>query len=46
MSAEMLSHRGVGQLLDTVRDVTKFLNKKLVILGALPSLRRTEQPRT
>jgi chromosome partitioning protein len=38
MSAEMLSHRGVGQLLDTVRDVTKFLNKKLVILGALPTL--------
>lgn len=38
MSAEMLSHRGVGQLLDTVRDVKKFLNKKLTVLGVLPTL--------
>ena len=38
MSAEMLSHRGVGQLLDTVRDVKRLLNKKLTILGVLPTL--------
>ncbi len=38
MPCEMLSHRGVGQLLDTVRDVKKFLNKRLTILGLLPTL--------
>ncbi len=38
MPCEMLSHRGVGQLLDTVRDVKKFLNKKLVVLGILATL--------
>lgn len=38
MPCEMLSHRGVGQLLDTVRDVQKFLNKGLEILGILPTL--------
>jgi chromosome partitioning protein len=34
----MLSHRGVGQLLDTVRDVKRILNKKLEVLGILPTL--------
>lgn len=38
MPCEMLSHRGVGQLLDTVRDVKKLLNKKLTVLGILPTL--------
>ena len=38
MPCEMLGHRGVGQLLDTVRDVTKILNKKLRVLGILPTL--------
>lgn len=38
MPCEMLSHRGVGQLLDTVRDVKKILNKKLTVLGILPTL--------
>ena len=38
MPAEMLGHRGVGQLLDTVRDVTRLLNTKLVVLGILPTL--------
>ena len=38
MPAEMLSHRGVGQLLDTVRDVRKILNKKLKITGILPTM--------
>jgi chromosome partitioning protein len=34
----MLGHRGVGQLLDTVRDVKKFLNRRLTVLGILPTL--------
>ncbi|MDO5502460.1 MAG: ParA family protein [Actinomycetia bacterium] len=38
MPAEMLSHRGVGQLLDTVKDVRKILNKKLKITGILPTM--------
>jgi chromosome partitioning protein len=38
MPCEMLSHRGVGQLLDTVRDVKKILNKKLKVIGILPTL--------
>lgn len=38
MPAEMLGHRGVGQLLDTVADVRRFLNKRLAILGVLPTL--------
>ncbi len=38
MPCEMLSHRGVGQLLDTVRDVTRFLNPDLEVLGVLPTL--------
>lgn len=38
MQAEMLSHRGVGQLLDTVKDVRKLLNKKLKTIGILPTM--------
>lgn len=38
MPAEMLSHRGVGQLLDTVKDVKKILNKKLKITGILATM--------
>lgn len=38
MQAEMLSHRGVGQLLDTVKDVKKLLNKKLKTIGILPTM--------
>ena len=38
MACEMLSHRGVGQLIDTVRDVTRILNKKLKIIGVLPTM--------
>ncbi|GAB3112884.1 ParA family protein [Janibacter alkaliphilus] len=38
MQAEMLSHRGVGQLLDTVKDVKRLLNKKLKIIGILPTM--------
>ncbi len=38
MPCEMLSHRGVGQLLDTVRDVTRLLNPGLEVVGVLPTL--------
>lgn len=38
MPAEMLSHRGVGQLLDTVKDVRRILNKKLKIIGILATM--------
>ncbi|MGV1007070.1 MAG: ParA family protein [Dermatophilaceae bacterium] len=38
MPCEMLSHRGVGQLLDTVRDVTTLLNPSLEVIGVLPTL--------
>jgi chromosome partitioning protein len=38
MPCEMLSHRGVGQLLDTVGDVQRILNPKLEILGILPTM--------
>ena len=38
MPCEMLSHRGVGQLLDTVADVRAILNPDLEIWGILPTL--------
>lgn len=38
LQAETLSHRGVGQLLDTIHDVRKFVNPKLEILGVLPTM--------
>jgi chromosome partitioning protein len=38
MLAEMLSHRGVGQLLDTVADVQRLLNPELVVRGLLPTM--------
>ncbi|MEO7447258.1 MAG: ParA family protein [Humibacillus sp.] len=38
MPCEMLSHRGVGQLLDTVADVKKILNRDLEVWGILPTL--------
>lgn len=38
MPCEMLSHRGVGQLLDTVADVKRILNPRLTVLGILPTL--------
>ena len=46
MPCEMLSHRGVGQLLDTVADVQKILNKDLEVLGhPADPVRRSQQPR-
>jgi chromosome partitioning protein len=38
MPCEMLSHRGVGQLLDTVSDVKAILNPGLEIFGILPTM--------
>ncbi len=38
LQCETLSHRGVGQLLDTVHDVRRFTNKKLRVWGVLPTL--------
>ena len=38
LQCETLSHRGVGQLLDTVHDVQRILNKRLVVRGVLPTL--------
>ena len=38
MPCEMLSHRGVGQLLDTVADVQRILNPGLEVWGVLPTL--------
>ncbi|MDN5766741.1 MAG: ParA family protein [Humibacillus sp.] len=38
MPCEMLSHRGVGQLLDTVTDVRAILNPDLEVWGILPTL--------
>ena len=48
LQCETLSHRGVGQLLDTIYDVKKFANRRLAVLGVLPTLfdGRTSHGRT
>jgi chromosome partitioning protein len=38
LQCETLSHRGVGQLLDTVHDVRRYTNPSLEVLGVLPTL--------
>jgi len=38
VQCEMLSHRGVGQLLDTVADVRRLLNPDLAVRGLLPTM--------
>jgi ATPases involved in chromosome partitioning len=38
MVCEMLSHRGVGQLFDTITDVKGILNPGLEVFGILPTL--------
>jgi chromosome partitioning protein len=38
LQCETLSHRGVGQLLDTVQDVQRLTNRSLRVLGVLPTL--------
>jgi len=48
LQCETLSHRGVGQLLDTVHDVRRFTNRSLEVWGVLPTLYdgRTTHART
>jgi chromosome partitioning protein len=38
LQCETLSHRGVGQLLDTVGEVQRLTNSSLRVLGVLPTL--------
>ncbi len=38
LQCETLSHRGVGQLLDTIYDVRTMTNRRLKVLGVLPTL--------
>lgn len=38
LQAETLSHRGVGQLLDTIHDVRQFINSSLEVMGVLPTM--------
>ena len=48
LQCETLSHRGVGQLLDTVHDVRRYTNRALRVEGVLPTLYdgRTNHART
>jgi chromosome partitioning protein len=48
LQCETLSHRGVGQLLDTIYDVKRFTNRGLAVIGVLPTLfdSRTTHGRT
>src|SRR4051794_6736133 len=48
LQCETLSHRGVGQLLDTVHDVRRFTNRDLEVWGVLPTMYdgRTNHART
>ena len=48
LQCETLSHRGVGQLLDTVHDVRRFTNRSLEVWGVLPTMYdgRTTHART
>jgi chromosome partitioning protein len=38
LQCETLSHRGVGQLLDTIHDIKKVTNRRLNVIGVLPTL--------
>ena len=38
LQCETLSHRGVGQLLDTIYDVKRMTNRQLRVVGVLPTL--------
>ncbi len=38
LQCETLSHRGVGQLLDTIHDVRQLTNRRLEVIGVLPTL--------
>jgi chromosome partitioning protein len=47
VQCETLSHRGVGQLLETVADVRAYTKPDLVVLGAIPTMfdSRSRHPR-
>ena len=47
LQCEALSHRGVGQLLETIEDVRLFANERLRVLGVIPTMydRRTTHAR-
>jgi chromosome partitioning protein len=38
LQCETLSHRGVGQLLDTIADVRRLTNSQLDVLGVIPTM--------
>jgi chromosome partitioning protein len=38
LQCEALSHRGVGQLLETIEDVRQFANEKLQVLGVIATM--------
>jgi chromosome partitioning protein len=38
LQAEALSHRGVGQLIDTLEDIRKFTNPRLRLLGVVATM--------
>lgn len=38
LQCEALSHRGVGQLIETVRDIRHFTNPDLELIGVIPTL--------
>ena len=38
MQCEALSHRGVGQLLETIDDVRRLTNRSIEVIGILPTL--------
>jgi chromosome partitioning protein len=38
LQCEALSHRGMGQLLETVEDVRQFANERLRVLGVIPTM--------
>lgn len=38
LQCEALSHRGVGQLLETIEDVRLFANERLRVLGVIPTM--------
>ena len=38
LQCEALSHRGVGQLLETIEDVRQFANDKLAVLGVIATM--------
>src|SRR3954454_24528255 len=44
LQCETLSHRGVGQLLDTVQDVQRLTNRDLQVMGVLPTLFDSRPP--